>query len=163
MATQTWKAKSPLEGEGQTNNWKLCCWCQEKTDERLVDTSGAGYVTLATNIPEFYNTMPIPFDPKRLDKGGGIQKTFQNNKAKYHESFMLKFKTSNLERKRKSLCKTKEVDDAPRQNSHVVARRQLKKMQRTMTEEEGICFICEKPTSIKDLRLAMTLPLHKQL
>lgn len=93
MTTQPWKSKSPLEREGQTN-WKLCCLCQEKTYERLVDSSGGGYVTLATNITEFYilNAITIPFDPKRLDEGDGFQKTFENNKAKYHESCMLSSK-----------------------------------------------------------------------
>lgn len=58
------------------------------------------------------NAMPIPFHPQRLDEGDEILQTFENNKATYHESCMPKFKTTKLERNRKSLCKTKE-DDAP--------------------------------------------------
>ena len=79
--------------------------CQCKTGERLVDPTGVAYVTLATNIPQFYNMncMPIHFDPKRLDDGEGILLTLQRNKATYLESCKLKFKTSKLERKRKSV------------------------------------------------------------
>ncbi len=92
MATHFWKSKtSPNEHK---TNLEICCLCQENTSERLVDLSGVGYITLATNIPQFHdwNAMPIPFDPKRLDDGDGILKTFENNKARYHESCMLKFK-----------------------------------------------------------------------
>lgn len=140
--------------------------CQEDTHERLVDASGAGYATLATNIPEFHklNAMPIPFHPERLDEGCGILQTFKNNKATYHESCMLKFKSTKLERKRKSLCKTKDDDDAPSvkftRSSH---RSGEEDAEESKTEKEGICFICDKPALIKDLRLAMTLPLHEKL
>ncbi|XP_066965487.1 uncharacterized protein [Macrobrachium rosenbergii] len=48
-----------------------------------------------------------------LDEGDRILQTFENNKATYHESYTLKFETAKLKRKRKSLCKTKDDDDAP--------------------------------------------------
>jgi len=79
MATQSCKSKSPPERDGKTN-WKLCCLCQEKTNEKLVESYDAGYVTLATNN-EFYtlNAIPKPFDAKRLNEGDGILKTLEEN------------------------------------------------------------------------------------
>merc|ERR1712208_74802 len=94
---------SSMENSSKTN-WDLCCLCQHSTVEKLVGASSSGYETLATNIPQFYklSCMPIMFDPKRLDGGDGIQLTLERNKATYPESCKLKFKTSKLERKRKS-------------------------------------------------------------
>ena len=101
---------------------------------------------------------------KKLDEGDGIQQTFEKNKAKYHESCMLKFKTTKLERKRKSLCKTKEEDDAPSAKfTRSSQKADEEDPEESKTEKEGICFICDKPAPIKDLRLAMTLPLHEKL
>lgn len=77
-----------------------------------MDSLDAGYTTLATNIPEIYNlnVVPIPFDPKRFNEGDGIKKPSEKKKAKYHESYMLNFKITNSEKKRKSLCKMKADD-----------------------------------------------------
>ena len=105
MATQFSICSSTAhKDKTRKTNWDLCCLCQERTKEVLRTSSGGGYLTLATNIPEFYNlnSMPIPFDPKRLDEGDGILQTLEKNKAKFHESCRLKFNTSKLERKSKS-------------------------------------------------------------
>lgn len=85
MAAQSWKSTFFLKGDSMTN-WKLCYLCQVDTHKRLVDASGAGSVTLATNIPQFkLKAMPIPFHPKRPDEGDGILQTFENDKATDHE------------------------------------------------------------------------------
>ena len=151
MTAQSWKSTSFLKGDS-TTNWKLCCLCQADTRERLVDASGASYVTLATNIPEFYklNAMPIPFHPKRLDEGDGILQTFKNNKTTYHESYMLKFKITKLERKRKSLCMTKEDDSQSEKNSHIEARRQVKKLLKNlkMRKKDSALFVTNQHQSM---------------
>ena len=76
---------------------------------------------------------------------------------------MLKFKTTKLERKRKSLCKTKE-DDAPSAKFTRSSQKAGEEdAEESKSEKEGICFIYDKPAPTKDLRLAMTLALHEKL
>ena len=154
MDTQTeMPSSSKRDSTCSATNWELCCLCQCKTGERLVDPTGVGCVTLATNIPEFYNMncMPIRFDPKRLHDGEGILLTLERNKATYHESCKLKFKTSKLERKRKSMSTAEEQCGA---SSAKFTRSSLKK---TGTEKEedpeklAECFICDQQAKVKDL------------
>jgi len=71
---------------------------------------------------------------------------------------MLKFKATKLEKKRKSLCKANEEDDAP-SSKFTRSSNNLgeKNAEGSKNEAEGICFICDKPAPVKDLILAMTL------
>ena len=102
---------------------------------------------------DFYNMncIPIRFEPKHLDDGEGILLTLERNKATYHESCKLKFKTSKLERKRKSMSTAEEQCGA---SSAKFTRSSLKK---TGTEKEedpeklAECFICDQQAKVKDL------------
>ena len=109
-------------------------------------------MTLATNIPEFYNMncMPIPFDPKRLDDGEGILLTLERNKATYHESCKLKFKTSKLERKRKSMSTAEEQCGA---SSAKFTRSSLKKTGTEKEEDPKKLAECFFATSKQKLRI----------
>lgn len=146
-----------------TTNWKLCCLCQHNTSEKLLDATSSGYLTLASNIPQFYkmNCMPILLDPKRLDDGDGIQSTLEKNKATYHNSCKLKFKTSKLERKRKSLSTPEEKCEV---SSAKFTRSSINKTCTEVdSEKKGECFICNQTDTTMNLRQAMTLQLHNKL
>ena len=164
MDTQT-EMPSCSSQENSTSsktNWDLCCLCQHDTVEKLVDATSSGYETLATNIPQFYklNCMPIMFDPKQLDDGDGIQLTLERNKATYHESCKLKFKTSKLERKRKSTS-SEEKCEVP---SAKFTRSSLNKTSAEADSETmGECFICNQTDTKKNLHEAMTLPMTTKL
>ena len=143
-------------------NWELCCLCQQNSSEKLTNATSSGYLTLANNIPQFHkmNCMPILFDPKRLDDGDGIQLTLERNKARYHVPCHIKFKTSRLERKRKSVSTSEEKGEV---SSTKFTCSSLNKTSTAAEEEDGECFICNQPEKIKNLRQAMTMPLHTKL
>lgn len=76
---------------------------------------------------------------------------------------MLAFKTIKMLIKRK-FCNTKEEDDVPYAKfTHSTQNASEKDAEESMTEKEGICFICDKPAPVKYLQLAMTLPLEEML
>ena len=103
--------------------------------------------------------MPILFDPKRLDEGDGIQLTLERNKAKYHWSCQLKFKTSKLERKRKS--KSSEKCEVP---SAKFTRSSLNKTSAVAdSETTAECFICNQTDTKTNLHEAMSLPMTTKL
>ena len=137
-----------------TTNWKLCCLCQHSTTEKLLNATSSGYLTLASNIPQFYkiNCMPIPLDPNTLDDGDEIQLTLEKNNATYHKSCKLKFQTSKLERKRKSVSTSEEKCEVP---SAKFIRSSLNKICTTVdSEKKGECFICNQTDTTMNLHQA---------
>ena len=75
-------------------DWNQCVLCQKDATEPLscpADSKrirGSGYQTLADNLLSFsqIGCLPKDLDVLRLDDGEGIQSTFQNHKAKWHDS-----------------------------------------------------------------------------
>ena len=157
MANNLSMASLLVDTDGATN-WQECCLCQKPNSGKLTDPSGGGYVTLATNIPQFYNLncMPIPFDPKRLDEGCGILKTLQCNKAVYHETCRLKFNNSKLNRKRKSPDVEEDNDESC---SVKFTRSNTSKQDSAQSIRE--CFICDEKEPIKELRQCTSSSLHQ--
>ena len=165
IQTETTSSSSQEDSTCSSTDWRTCCLFQSKTSEKLVDATSSGYLTLAKNIPQFYNMncMPVPFDPKRIDDGNGILLTLEKNKATRHEACKLKFKSSKLERKRKLFFTSEEKCEA---SSSKFTRSSLKKTdaeEADGSEEMGECFICDKPAKIGDLHQAMALPLPTKL
>lgn len=76
---------------------------------------------------------------------------------------MLKFKTTDLERKRKSSCKIKDDDGPSAKFTRSSQKAGEEDVEESKTEKEGICFICYESIQIKNLRLTMTLALHEKV
>ena len=93
-----------------TMDWNLCVLCQVDTYESLScpadskrDKKGSGYKTTAENLLAFekLDWLPRTISLSRLDKGEGIEASFQNHKAKWHDSCRLKFNKTELVRAEK--------------------------------------------------------------
>ncbi len=117
----------------------------------------AGYKNIAVNVPLFndLNEMPLPFNPRRLDDGVGIEATLIKMKAKYHNSCRLLFNNSKLERARKRQSAAKKVIDKDGDGQT--------KRQRISEPPKVECFLCEKEDEISNLRQAMTMQLNQRI
>lgn len=93
-----------------TTDWNLCLICQEVKDEPLKCPStcirgrgGVAYKTMAENLQSFsdINCLPSNLQLARLDEGEGIEATFRQRDAKWHDSCRLKFNCTKLKRAEK--------------------------------------------------------------
>ena len=100
--------------------------------------------------------MPIPFNPARLDEGGGIESTLIRNEAKYHQSCKLMFNTTKLERAQKRKSTT--TDESTTGNVRCKRRRLSDNGPRLFE-----CCLCEKEDDLSNLRQAMTMRLNERL
>ncbi len=110
-----YKIVDPLQQPGTsgiqclTTAWSKCALCQEDTSEMLrtpEDCSsgydlGAGYKTTAANLigSNQIGCLPATMKMSRLDEGKGIEATFRQHKAKWHDSCRLKFNRTSTEEK----------------------------------------------------------------
>ena len=108
---------------------------------------------LATNIPLFkaINHLPIIIDPSRLEKGDGVEDTLRRNHATYHQSCLLLFNNTKLQRAQKR----KASSDSPTDGSRSKIRRASLNCQQ--------CFLCEEQEPKSELRKAMTIELDQRL
>ena len=86
-------------------DWTKCIICQETTTEAIRcpaeskrGTEGAGYKNLADLLQGFHEAgvLPNSLDLSRLDDGKGIEATFKDHKAKWHESCRLLYNKTQL-------------------------------------------------------------------
>lgn len=106
-------------------DWNKCILCQTDTSEILscpADskriTKGAGYKTVAENLQAFekIGSLPKAIYLCRLNEGEGIEASFQQHKAKWHDSCRLKFNKTKLQRaeKRKAAPDNSSSSKSPR-------------------------------------------------
>ena len=141
-------------------DWQKCCLCQTEKGEELKSPPSRyeasedrdGYVMIARNVPLFkdINQLPILLDPRRLDKGEGIEDTLRKNNAKYHQSCRLLFSNSKLERASKRVARSSRKSE-------------IREKSRRLSIDTQMCFLCEKKDPLQDLRQAMTMQLDKRL
>ena len=140
-----------------TTNWKKCVLCQEDTPEVLRcsasskrDAEGVGYKTIADNIKGFdkVGCLPMTINLSRSDDGVGIEATFRQHQAKWHDSCRLQFNKTKLERAEK---RTFRIEDSTAAS---------KKFTRQSMEEAPpsteTCFFCGMPPVGEMLRNAST-------
>ena len=89
-------------------DWNKCILCQTDTSEILscpADskriTKGAGYKTVAENLQAFEKIGCLPKTINLLNEGEGTEASFQQHKAKWHDSCRLKFNKTKLQRAEK--------------------------------------------------------------
>ena len=152
-----------MESNLQTD-WKICCLCQKKTNEKLRDIGKRNYLKtkcfnkLATNIVDFQKlcALPLPINVERLDNGRGIEQSLIDNDAWYHRSCYLLFNITKLNRAKLQFesrgRKQSESDEATRCKRKHVDMKDL------------ICFICElKQSSDSYLHYVETLYFCEQI
>lgn len=150
---------STVSTDSWETDWFKCCLCQEDTGEPL-SASKEGFKMLANNVPKFneLNSLPIPLDIRRLDEGGGIERTMLDREAKYHTSCRLKFNNTKLKRATdKADSKNKPKDDTcespfTRRSSDVSVNLGIVK-----------CFLCDEEAPLSSLREAMTMKINDRL
>ena len=94
--------------EAFETDWSKCFLSNADTNEVLVlpekknPKTGSGYTTMAKN-PEFHSMreMPIALGIRGIDDDDGIESTFVQNKARYHDSCTLKFNNTKLQHAQK--------------------------------------------------------------
>ena len=78
-----------------STQWKLCIFCQTKTDETLQCPSGllkitvgSDYKSLADNLHQFKDLgfIPMNLNLNRLDESSSIQETMLNHHAQWHKT-----------------------------------------------------------------------------
>jgi hypothetical protein len=133
---------SPLKSKSQTD-WNKCFLCrtEKKCDDLKSPPTHSSFIknndgcyTIATNIPLFQgiNQLPIMLDPIILDEGGGIEETLRRNNGNYHQSCMLLFNYTMLERTRKTAA-----------SSNISSDDEKSKIRRTSIEGY-MCFYARK-------------------
>ena len=110
-----------------TTNWNKCVLCQEDTPEvfRYPASSkrypeGVGYKTIADNIKGFdkVGCLPKTINLSRLDDGVGIEATFRQHQAKWHDSCRLQFNKTKLERAEKRKSRIEDNTAASKKFTH---------------------------------------------
>ena len=130
-----------------TVDWNKCILCQTDTSEILscpADskriTKGAGYKTVAENLQaiEKIGCLPKTINLSRLNEGERIEASFQQHKAKWHDSCRLKFNKTKVQRaeKRKAAPDDSSSSKSPRKYT----RRSLEKLPNPVNQ----CFFCGK-------------------
>ncbi len=128
-----------------STNWKLCCFCQDPQDPKLVcpikkPNDLSGYKTLANYISllKGHRKAPLNIDLRRLDDGYGIEETFITNKAQWHKSCRLIFQTQTTRLTEKRTAEENNACDISpkktRQNCDV-SRKDF---------ASNLCFFCDK-------------------
>lgn len=105
---------------------------------------GAGYNTLAENLPQFeaLKCMPRYLALERFDKGDGIAATFARNKARWHKSCYSLFNSTKLRRAQK-----RQADEGSDKRAKLTPANAT-----AFTKDSSrSCFLCECPE----------LPLHR--
>ena len=91
-------------------DWNKCVLCQTNTSESPScpadskhDTKGTGYKTTPENLLAFekLGCLPRTINLSRLNGGDGIEANFQHHKAKWHDTYRLKFNKTKLQRAEK--------------------------------------------------------------
>jgi hypothetical protein len=125
-------------------DWNKCVLCQEDTTETLscqadsMRITGSGYKTLADNLLSFnqIGCLPKCIYLSRRSNGEGIQSTFQNHKAKWHDSCRLKYNKTALPRTQKRKMWTTEETASD-------SRKYTRQSVDAHTSAEN-CFFCDK-------------------
>ena len=108
-------------------------------------TKGAGYKTVAKNLQAFdkIGCLPKTINLSRLNGGEGIEASFQQHKAKWHDSCRLKFNKPKRQRAEKRKAAP---DDSSRSKSpRKCTRRSLEKLPNLIHH----CFFCGKLSKLK--------------
>ena len=118
---------------------------------------------LAKYIPFFneVNALPIPMDIQLLDDGTGIEATLIGNNAKYHNSCRLKFNNTKLLRVQN--CVKSQVPSTSIEESLIFFRGSMDRPDSSANTHFDMlqCSLCDKHSSMSDLRNAMTINLSK--
>ena len=146
-------------------DWNKCILCQTDTSEILscpadskLITKGAGYKTVAENLQAFEKIGCLPKTINLLNEGEGTEASFQQHKAKWHDSCRLKFNKTKLQRaeKRKEAPDDSSSSKSPRK----YARRSLEKLPNPIDQ----CFFCGKRAEGEEsLHRASTLELDARV
>ena len=125
-------------------------------------TKGAGYKNVAENLLrkafEKIGCLPKTINLSRLNEGEGIEASFQQHKATWHDSCRLKFNKTKLQRaeKRKAVPDDSSSSNSPRKYT----RRSLEKLPNPIHQ----CFFCGKQAEGEDsLHRASTLELDARV
>ena len=148
-------------------DWNKCILCQTDTSEILscpADskriTKREGYKIVAENLQAFEKSgcLRKTINLSRLNEGEGIEASFQQHKAKWHDSCRLKFNKTKLQRaeKRKAAPNDSSSSKSPRKYT----RRSLEKLPNPIHQ----CFFCGKQAEGEEsLHGASTLELDARV
>lgn len=169
------KLMDPPSANSPITDWTQCALCQCNTKEKLQcpaknskeSTTGSTYNMLADNLSKFAALgCFMPLDLSRLDEGCGIEKTFVNNVAKFHPSCRYKFNNTQLKRKLASMQSDPGPDsakDAENNDSMQPPAKSLKRRSSCDKPIEHVCFLCDKPAPLTELRNASTFKLDAKV
>ena len=152
-----------MESNLQTD-WKICCLCQKKTNEKLRDVGKRNdlkikcFKQLATNIVAFQKlcALPLPINVERLDNGRGIEQSLIDNAAVYHRSCYLLFNNTKLNRA--------ELQFESRKRKQSESDEATRCKRKRVDMKDPICFICElKQDSDSNLHNVETLYFCEQI
>ncbi len=129
-----------------TTNWNKCVLCQEDTQGVLRcpasskrDAERVGYKTIADNIKGFHKVgcLSMTINLSKLDDGVGLEATFRQHQAKWHDSCRLQFNKTKLERaeKRKSRI----------ENNTVASKKFTRQSIEEAPPSTKTCFFCGMP------------------
>ena len=144
---------SPSPTTTQSTDWLKCVLCQVDSKEPLTCPTDTGYNTTAENIDQFneLQCMPVQIDVTRLDHGHGVECTFKEQNAKWHESCYLKFGKSKLERAKERKQKSAEE---PTTSKRIFTSSSTGGGESDTSTHVGsetpVCFFCSKPETAKE-------------
>ena len=137
----------------------MCCvneplYCP---DDSKRSTGRSGYKTLADNLLRFseIDGLPKSLDMSRLDDVEGIESTFQHHRAKWHDSFRLKYNKTQLTRAEKKQTTSGDTEGLTSKFT-----RQSVDSSETLLET---CFFRDKPAGNESLRKASTFDLDRRV
>lgn len=145
-------------------NWDKCVLCQEDTSEKLLcpaevtsRTSGSGYQTLAHNLLAFnkIGCLPKTIDLSKLDDGEGIQATFEQHRARWHDACRLAYNKTQLLRAEKRKNSREHSAEAPSKYT----RRSVDHPQPSVDK----CFFCDGQAEKETLHEASTFELDARV
>ena len=140
----------PVTSKQQTPlDWELCVLCQEETAEPLQcpaaskrPDAGAGYVSLASNLPKFSELGELPqhVDLRRLDEGQGILAALTHHQAKWHKSCRIKYNNTKLQR---TLLKRRYSEEESGPSTRTLQKRTRSKVACVDSIHDDVCFFCQ--------------------
>ena len=157
--------------------WDLCIFCQTSRDERLqcpLDSKrtdvGAGYVSVATSLPQFkeLNAFPPSIRVSDLDDGQGIEAALISHRAKWHKTCRNMYNNTKLDRLRKRkhddcsrmIEAATESERDPSPESSVSLGHFTRSFSVTSSKSTWQCFLCDKSDDVGPLHTASTFDIN---
>ena len=146
-------------------NWDLCVLCQKHTSEKLCcpaeskrSSGGSGYKTLSHNLLAFskIGCLPNTIDISQLDDGEGIQATFEQHRARWHDSCRLAYNKTELFRAEKRKISSDHNADVP---NKYIRRPNRSQAQHSVDK----CFFCNRQADKETLHEVSTFELDARV